>query len=131
MAPRPPPPENRTLPPSSSVSVTQRIVQEPSRSTKTEPVRDDTDAKSADKGVAISRDQISVVLSKPSKIQPAARDDSHSVALLKWDRDVPPPPNKKKKLLAQSAEQPEEKLKKKKSKKKGKGDELSSLFGSL
>ncbi|KAJ6787774.1 hypothetical protein PWT90_11030 [Aphanocladium album] len=132
IAPRSRPKEPALLSSSSSVSETQRPAQAPVKTQTSQPNPDDADSRSADKGVSVSREHLSGVSLKPPKATPVSRDDDDAV-VRKRDADVPPPPEKQKKknLVAQSREQPEEKVKKKKPKKKGKGDELSSLFGSL
>ncbi|KAJ4159308.1 uncharacterized protein LMH87_008215 [Akanthomyces muscarius] len=84
-----------------------------------------------DRGVTISRDRIAGVAPKPSKrLSPAPNEDAAAK-----NRDSDTQSNKKRPVRSiEKADQvleADQKQKKKKSKKKAKGDELSSLFGSL
>lgn len=81
--------------------------------------------------MTISRDRIVGVAPKPSKrSSPAPNEDAAAK-----NRDSDTQSNKKRPVLSiEKADQvleADQKQKKKKSKKKAKGDELSSLFGSL
>ncbi|OAQ95841.1 hypothetical protein LLEC1_00263, partial [Akanthomyces lecanii] len=97
------------------------------------PVQPQHGRDNADRGVAISRDHIGVAPNPSKPSEPPNSGPSEDAAPKKRDNDVRP----NKPRLVPSRENADrvleagQKQKKKKSKRKDKGDELSSLFGSL